>query len=349
MLQIIVLVVYRNFILYLVIQLICTIASNLVISLYIDKKYPFLKEKTKKNIPNDVLQKIKYNTLGMIGSKFGGIALNTSDNIVISAFVGIYYVGLYSNYLLITNAVASLLSQIVGSVSSSIGDFLVQHSKPLERYRLFKRHLFVTFAFTYFCSILLACLLNPFITFWIGSKFTFPTFLVDLIVINFLLIEIRQSPITFITAAGLFNKVGIKSVIEALVNIGLSLVFVLVFHLGIEGVILGTILSNIIINLWYEPLVVIKFSINLNKYSDFFIDYFTYIFSIIIVMLMSQYIIIRINYAGFFGLIIDFVVVLVFFGISFYCILPQKKKNTNILYKLLKIFFRVSMQIETIS
>ncbi len=339
-LQIVTLVFYQSFILYLVIQLVCTVSSNIAITLYINQKYSFLKKKTKGKIPKDVFQSIKYNTLGMIASKFGGIALFASDNIIISAFIGIYYVGLYSNYLLITNAIANLLSQIVTSVSSSVGDFFVKNDQPLERYRLLKRHLFVTFALTYFCSILLACLLNPFITFWIGSKFTFSTVLVDLIAINFLLTEIRQSPITFITASGLFSKTAIKSIIEAFINIGISLVLVLILKMGVEGVILGTIVSNVFVNLWYEPLVVIKFSININKYFDFFFNYFIYIMFTIIVMLASNYLVNQINFPGFWGLVIDLLVALVFSGLLFVICFHQKEEFRYVTAILKNVFLR---------
>ena len=48
--QIIVLVVLKNYLLYLLIQVLCTVLSNMVISIYVERKYTFLKEyKKEKN------------------------------------------------------------------------------------------------------------------------------------------------------------------------------------------------------------------------------------------------------------------------------------------------------------
>ena len=65
---------------------------------------------------------MKYNVKSMFFHKFGGVVLNSTDNIVISKCLGLTYVGLYSNYLLITNALNTILSQLFSSVIASIGN-----------------------------------------------------------------------------------------------------------------------------------------------------------------------------------------------------------------------------------
>lgn len=47
--QIFVLLIFKKYIIYLLIQSVCTILENIVINKYIDKQYPYLNDKKKLN------------------------------------------------------------------------------------------------------------------------------------------------------------------------------------------------------------------------------------------------------------------------------------------------------------
>ena len=84
------------------------------------------------------------NVKAMTISRLGHLLLNSSDNIIISAFVGISWVGLLSNFTLIVDAVTGVLSQITHAMSASIGNFFVQKGKK-SGYELFKKVDFMNF------------------------------------------------------------------------------------------------------------------------------------------------------------------------------------------------------------
>lgn len=71
-------------------------------------------------------------------TKVGHIALNSTDNIIVSAFVGITQVGLLSNYLLITNAVTAVLTQVTGALMGSLGNYFAKEDKA-SGYGIFKK------------------------------------------------------------------------------------------------------------------------------------------------------------------------------------------------------------------
>lgn len=58
-LQIIGLMLYRNFILYLIIQVVCTLGNNLAISLYVDKKYKFIKDYSNAKVDDNTSAELK--------------------------------------------------------------------------------------------------------------------------------------------------------------------------------------------------------------------------------------------------------------------------------------------------
>ena len=75
-------------------------------------------------MPKSRVKELAKNVFGNLSSQIGAIVVLGSDNILISMFVGLSAVGLYSNYTLITNAVKSLLQQVTNSITSSIGNLL---------------------------------------------------------------------------------------------------------------------------------------------------------------------------------------------------------------------------------
>ena len=102
--QIIILLLTKNYLLYLVIQIFFTIIENISLSHKANKLYPYLKEKNIEPLNKDIKKEIKRNISAMMRHKLGGMVVNSTDNILISKFIGLTAVGIYSNYYLIINA-----------------------------------------------------------------------------------------------------------------------------------------------------------------------------------------------------------------------------------------------------
>lgn len=54
--------------------------------------------------------------------KIGGMVVNSTDNIILSKFVGITTVGIYSNYYMIINGLELIINQIFDAVIASVGN-----------------------------------------------------------------------------------------------------------------------------------------------------------------------------------------------------------------------------------
>lgn len=285
--QIICLLVTRNYILFLVLQIIFTLLENICVSIKANKLYPFLKEKNIKKLEMADKKEISKNLFAMVLHKFGGIVLNSTDNIIISKFIGLVAVGLYSNYYLITNALNTVIIQIFTSIVASVGNLAVTESKQ-KLYDIFNKVFFINFWIFGFSSICIYILVNDFIYLWIGSEYLLSLMLVLVLVINFFITGMRRTVLTFKDALGLFWQDIYKPVIASILNLVISII--LVQKIGLTGVFLGTIISTLITSFWIEPYVLYKYGFKM-KVNEYFILCIKYTIITIIVGSITVFIV----------------------------------------------------------
>lgn len=257
--QITVLLLTANYLLFLVLNVLATIAENLLITAKINQLYPFLKDGPARKLDRQERAGILKNIKAVFINRFGQIIINGTDNIVISKFVGLVAVGLYSNYLLITTSLVKIISIFYLSVIGSIGNIGATENKD-KISRTFKQIDFIGFWIYGFSAISILVLINPFIRLWVGKDYQLDSFVVVLIAFNFFLQGNRMSVQVFKESLGLLWFDRYRPLLESGLNLGLSLM--LVTRLGIAGVLLGTILSTILSSFWIEPMVLFKYGLS---------------------------------------------------------------------------------------
>lgn len=270
--QIVVLYLTQNFILYLLLQTINTISENVLLSKKAGKLYPYIKERDVKPLRSEVKAEIKKNTFAMVFHRLGGVVVFATDNILISKLVGLIEVGLYSNYMLIRQALNTIISQLFQSVAASFGSLNVQ-STDSHKLEIFNVLNFIGAWIFGFCSICLIVLINPFVTLWLGEEYLFPITTVSLIVIVFYTTGMRQASLTVRDAMGVFWYDRYKPIFEVLINIIASIL--LGKRWGVDGILVGTIISTITTCFWIEPYVVYQYGFHTSS-RPFFISYMLY-------------------------------------------------------------------------
>lgn len=269
--QIVVLITTGNFIIYLITQMITTFLANLVQAVYVDKKYPFLVKYKTEKIDKTERTHIMKHVRGMMMHKIGGFVLNSTDNLVISKFVGIVAVGVYSNYLMIINLIKSYVSQLSRSISASVGNLIASESKE-KSYSVFNSILLVYFWLYSFCTISFWVMFQPFIEWWIGGEYLLGGTTLFIVLVNFYCTGIQDCVNTFTNATGLFWESRYKPVFECIINLGVSVV--LAHKIGIAGVFIGT-LASYLCTFWINPVLMFKkqFKKNVAVYFIKFIIY----------------------------------------------------------------------------
>lgn len=111
-LQIAILLLTGNFILYLVVQQAVQFLPNIMVSRRVDKEFPYLKEC--RELPDrEERNGILKNIGAMSMHKLAIVIVRNTDSLLMSSFIGLTTVGLYSNYRLVINALNNLMTKVV--------------------------------------------------------------------------------------------------------------------------------------------------------------------------------------------------------------------------------------------
>mgnify|MGYP000317286810 FL=1 len=269
-LQIVLLLIFRKYLLYLLVQLGCNIILNLYVAHLVDKRYPQIREYRDARLTSDERGQIKKDAEALVLSRFGHVVLNGTDNIIISAVVGVLWVGRLSNYTLICDSVTSVLCQITAAITGSLGNFFATEDKHAG-YALFKKVEFLNFWLYGFSFIALVTLLDPFVQIWAGGRFVLGLPISIAIAINFFVAGYMNTLWVFRSTLGLFKQGKFRPILVAILNIVLSIVLGRLW--GVFGVLFATFLSRAAISLWYDPLILHRYGFEVSC-KPFFARYF---------------------------------------------------------------------------
>lgn len=253
--QIIILMIFKNYILFLSIQVLATMAENVFISRIVNTIYPYLKDEKKATLESKEKKTIWSNVKALMIYKIGSTVLDGTDNIIISSFVGVAAVGYFSNYTLIVGSVTMILQQVTNALTGSIGNYVATEGINKQE-NLFHKVVFVYFIIFGFSFVALFMLLNPFITIWLGEEFTLPIYVVFIISLNWYITGIMNPVWTFRSTKGLFIYGRFRPAISAIINIVVSIL--LAIHWGLTGVLIGTTITRLSTNSWYDPYIIYK-------------------------------------------------------------------------------------------
>ena len=338
-LQVVFLMITKNYLLFLILQIIFTLVENIAISKRADKIYPFLKEKNIEKLEKETINQIIKNTSAMVLHKIGSIVVNSTDNLLISSIIGVIWVGIYSNYQLITNAVKMIISQIFNSIISSIGNLGVTESKEKTIF-IFNIVNLIGFWVYGFSSICLLILLNPFIEIWLGEGLLLPVNVVFILVISFFITGMRQAVTTFRDAYGLYWNDRYKPIFEVIINIIFSLL--LGYKLGIIGIFLGTIISTITVCLWVEPYIVYKYAFKSSS-REYFKKYFYYLIIEAITFIITYVLCLGFEPPTIFNLIIKIIICLIVPNIIFFIFFSRTKEFAYIYERVIDILKKMKV------
>lgn len=255
----------HQYLIYLVLQLGETLLENWILAREADKLYPFLRERSKP-LDRQTKQTIVRNTRAMFLHKLGGAVVFNTDNLLISYFIGVVSVGLYSNYLLVIKGLRNVYKMIFAAFSGSVGN-LGATENSAAALRVYRRMNFAGSWMMGWFSICLLVLFNPFLRLWVGEDYLFSSDIVFLIVLNFYVTGMREVNLTFQNGYGLFWRMRYKSVFEAVINLAVSLA--LVKPLGITGIFIGTFVSTMLTCFWVEPYLLFRYVFEQPLYKYF--------------------------------------------------------------------------------
>ncbi len=242
----------------------------------IRRTYPWLifKYKTTKEIRERnraLLKKIKQLSF----HKIGGFVSNGTDNILIFALISPATVAFVGNYQLVMNNINTLVGQLFKGTNASVGN-LVAENDINNMTKVFWEMMALRFFLGGCASVMLFFGFDDLISVWLGEKYIMSHYILLALVLIFFILQIRQPVDSFKQAYGLYADIW-APLVQSVLNLLFSVIFIL--KLGVIGVFIGTILSQIIIVLVWRPYYLFSkgFNIRIREYWIGFTWHFLYI------------------------------------------------------------------------
>ncbi len=332
LLLILFLVLTRNYIVYLVIQIIITLVENVIIAIKANKLYPYLKEKSVKRLEKEEQTSIFVNVKSLIVYKLGSVIMNGTDNILISSMISVGVVGLCSNYVLIINSIKSIIFSALNGVTASVGN-LNAVGEPKQKEKVFYQITFIDYIVYSFCAVAFIVLLNPFITLWLGEKYLLGMAVPIALAVSFYIDGLRNPGFTYRTTLGLFKKGKATPYIGAITNIVFSILLCKIF--GVAGIFIATSIAQLLSYSWIDPYLIHKYEFK-TSVKKYYKKYFYYTMAFIVCVILTLIIANFIQLEGVIGLLLKGIVV---------CLVPNVInlvcfKNTEEFQELRKKFIR---------
>jgi O-antigen/teichoic acid export membrane protein len=195
-LQALVLIYYKSYIGFIVINIVCAVLTNIVISIVCDKKYPFVKNYKKEKLTTEDRNGIRKSIVSLMYQKIGAKLVTGTDNLMIS-YAKLSLMGIYSNYAMVVSIVSRVVYNVLHSVMGSMGNLMVQKDSN-HKNNVFEEFAFATFGFYFFIAIGFSACLERFIVLWAGEDWLLSPLVTLLVIFNFFLMGMRQPCIVVI-------------------------------------------------------------------------------------------------------------------------------------------------------
>lgn len=254
-LKILILVLFKSYTYSLFIGIVVNVVYNYWIAAKIKGQYKAVYEGNQRLNRNQKAEIFK-DTASLMCHKVGYVVLNSTDSIILSKYIGVAILGIYSNYSMISTAIDAVLNKMLGSFVSTIGNLSLENNKENTFYA-YKRLLFVNFWLVSFCTIAFFSLVNPFITIWLDKSYVLDQITVIILTCNMFFNSSGIINSVFTNANGLFIKDRIRPLIQSLVNLIVSIY--LVQKIGLPGIFVGTLVSNLFTTWWRQPLILFRY------------------------------------------------------------------------------------------
>ncbi len=250
-------IIFDNYYIYAIAIPFSTIFNNIYIYYASRKFYPEIRCQgiLGNEVKSGMIKKVK----ALFGHKVGGVITTSISNIVVSSFLGLTALAIFNNYYYIILLLGGFMDIFFNSIRASVGFSMVENSKSknLDNFQFLQ---FINGWCTSLCALCYFCLIQPFMQIWVGQSLMFNTHTVILFTVLLYIWNIRKVSLVYKDATGNWEADWLKPYIESALNFTLSIL--LAHHMGVNGVILSSVVCMLLIDLPWETYVLNKVSFN---------------------------------------------------------------------------------------
>ncbi len=245
--QIVTLLLFRNYYCYLIGMILMNLAVVSCEAYMARKLFPHIKPK--KGLDSQGKKQIFSKVSDLLFKRIGTTVSTSLDSIIISTYLGLTAVAMYGNYYYVFTAAMTFMNTFFTSLTAGIGNKTLNSSKE-ENKVVFSRLNTISDILITFCVTCLFCLYQPFMELWMGKQYMFSYDTVILMAVYFFIAGSRRLINTYQDALGMWHEDRFKPLVGA----GINFIFnvILVKTIGINGVIISTIISYLFVELPWE-------------------------------------------------------------------------------------------------
>ena len=270
--QILALVIWKDYMMYLILQVIFVLLTNVLISMVAKKQYPYITDENAEKLSKEERKSLLRNVKALTVTRLSGILVNNTDNIVITYFNGLITTGVVSNYSLITNTITSLANQIFTSLSASLGN-LNAVGEDEHKYEVFKALNLANFWLYGWAAIGMVCLSSDVVELFFGESYVMESWVPIILTINFYMLGMQCVVGLYKSTMVLFRYGQYVLLFTAVLNLIGDILLGQLW--GVFGIFLATAIARALTNTWYEPFVVFKHGFR-RKFAPYIVRYLLY-------------------------------------------------------------------------
>lgn len=242
LLDIAALIIFKNLHVYILLYSVKAVCQHFLVAIVCDrrhaiKKLNFRYKDEEKNIVRDLKD--------VAPLKLANYVYGFTDNIIISKFLGLAAVTLYSNYMLIVNSLFSVSTILVNSTKASFGIKLSQETNKKNIQKNLDNYIFVQFVVAGISSILLSVIIKPFINIWLNKNYVISDLIMLVMAVELFTRSMYQPLQMVFEATGSFKQDKVITIAASIINIVISII--LVFNIGMAGAVAGTLVTDLFV------------------------------------------------------------------------------------------------------
>lgn len=244
-----------SYYIWIAIELIFGIIYSFILNWKINQVYPWLKSDVKsgKLLYQKYPEVMRY-TKQLFVHKIASLVQFQTTPFLIYAFVSLQTVAFYGNYTIITDKIKQLFDNFLGSTAAGIGNLIAEGNKD-KILKVYWEMMSLRFLIVGIATFTLYYTLPLFIELWLGPEYLLSNRVLILVLTIFALSILRGTTDQFINGHGLFYDVWAPAV-EAAIFFIVALIGGSIWQL--EGVLLGSIVSLLIIVYVWKPYFLFK-------------------------------------------------------------------------------------------
>jgi O-antigen/teichoic acid export membrane protein len=294
-LQIAAVILFQSFEAYLICRIISVLLQWGITEIVSRIKYSKIIH-NKQSINDETKHEVVKNIKAMFMHKIGTVLVNTADSVIISAFIGVVVLGKYSNYTTIMASMVGVINLFFTPLTSVIGHMCVQedNTQIIKYFNFFHTFNFIIgliFFLGYYSVI------DNLVVLCFGAEdLVLQKTISFVITLDYFVQFMRQAALLFRDATGTFYNDRWKPLVEGIINIALSILLVVVLpdEYKVVGVIVATIITNMLICHIVEPHVLYKYAFKTSA-KIYYVRNYLYIAVFVVALVGLHFCMVKMN------------------------------------------------------